>query len=135
MATSGLVTPKQDRLTQYVYQMDSLRDRTSERERDARAAAMTLMHASPHPESLNPLVPSIRSHPPADRHAKGRPYGNFPEAYSSDDSSSCFTMTSHSSASDLFIPRRSSHRPTYSDNDESNHLRYVIFFDMQRLLV
>ncbi len=121
MATSGLVTPQQDRLTQYVCQMDSIRGRTSEREREARAAAMTLMHGSPQPESLNPRAPSTRSHhPPADRNSR-RPYGNFPEAYSSDDSSSCFTMTSHSSASDLFIPKRSSHRSAYSDNDDSHH--------------
>ena len=127
LGNSGLVTPKQDRLAAYVYHQNSLSDRTSEREREARAAAMSLIHASPQPESLNPRGPPMRPHPSSERHSR-RPYSNYPEAYSSDDSSSCFTMTSHSSASDLFIPRRVPHRPAYSDNDESHHFggsRYV----------
>ncbi len=123
LATSGLVTPHQDRLTAFVYHQNSLSDRTSDRDREARAAAMSLIHASPQPESLNPRVPSMRSHLTPDRHSR-RPYSNYPEANSSDDSSSCFTQ---SSASDLFIPRRPHPRSAYSDNDDPHNFqpRYV----------
>lgn len=123
IATSGLVTPQQERLAAFVHRQKTLTNTIPERERDARAAAISLISNSPQPESLNPRIPpSARHHHPSDRHRRPQYIGNYPEAYSSDDSSSCFTITSHSSASEhLFIPRRQSQRPAYSDNDEPHH--------------
>lgn len=125
LATSGLVTPQQERLAAFVHRQKTLTNSIPERERDARAAAISLISNSPQPESLNPRVSSsIRHHPPE----KHRKYvGNYPEAYSSDDNSSNFTVTSLSSTSDLFIPRRQPPRPAYSDNDDTHHYgsRYV----------
>ena len=119
-ATSGLVTPSaNDRLQAYLQRQQFLATSMPEREVRAQAAAIALISNSPHPDALNPQVPIPV---PQERHQRQQFVRNFPNAYSSDDSSSCFTMTSQSSTSDLFIPRRIPHpHSVYSDSDEPHH--------------
>ena len=120
-ATSGLVTPSgNDRLQAYLQRQQILATSMPEREVRAQAAAIALISNSPHPDALNPQVPPIPV--PQERQQRHQFVRNFPNAYSSDDSSSCFTMTSQSSTSDLFIPRRIPHpHSVYSDSDEPHH--------------
>lgn len=122
-ATSGLVTPSaNDRLQAYLQRQKILATSMPEREVQAQAAAIALISNSPHPDALNPQVPPITVSEGSERQRRPQFVRNFPNAYSSDDSSSCFTMTSQSSTSDLFIPRRIPHpHSVYSDSDEPHH--------------
>ena len=129
-ANSGLVTPSSnDRIQAYVQRQTMISNSLPEREMQAHAAAIALISNSPHPDALNPRVPM---HDRRERHTRHHFVHNFPGAYSSDDSSSCFTMTSQSSTSDLFIPRRMPHpRSMYSDSDDTHHYsRYVLYVCM-----
>lgn len=121
-ATSGLVTPSgNDRLQAYLQRQQILATSMPERDVRAQAAAIALISNSPHPDALNPQVPIPVPHG-GERQQRQQFVRNFPNAYSSDDSSSCFTMTSQSSTSDLFIPRRIPHpHSVYSDSDEPHH--------------
>lgn len=98
----------------YVEGQNQLLNRTSQRDIDAKAAAITLMNSSPHAEDLShPVHHFSGRHRPAP-HPLAR---NYTGAYSSDDNASFLTMTSES---DLFIPRRY-HPATYSESDEPHH--------------
>jgi len=121
--TSGLVTPStNDRLRAYLQKQNFLASSMPERDAQAHAAAIALISNSPHPDALNPQVP-VRAPEGGERQRRPHQFvRNYPGAYSSDDSSSCFTMTSKSSTSDLFIPRRIPHpHSVYSDSDEPHH--------------
>ena len=120
-------TPYEDRVHSFVRTQEQLSRTRAPRSAMAQVAATVLIHNSPQQESLNPNVPpphgladkrdSMRHHPPVGHHHR---YPNT-RAYSSEDSSSCFTMTSQSSTSDLFIPRRTPHHSMYSDSDDPRH--------------
>ena len=127
-ATSGLVTPcSNDRLQAYLQRQSLITRSMPERDMQAQAAAIALISNSPQPEALNPRIPPSALTDNRDRHRRPHAFStNFPRAYSSEDSSSCFTMTSQSSTSDLFIPRSRrlpyTHPPSlYSDSDEPHH--------------
>lgn len=117
-AANDLTTPANtERLQAYVHRQNMMASRQPERDRTAQAAAIALISNSPHPESLSPLPG--HTHPDNERHHR-RQVGHFS---SGDDSSSVFTITSQSSTSDLFIPRRAQHHPLYAaDSDDQQHL-------------
>lgn len=114
--TSGLVTPTNDRLHAYLQHQNMFASRQPERDRNAQAAAIALISNSPQPDSLNPRLPPPvhQHHQNEDRHRRH----NMTRYSSTDDSSSVFTMTSQSTTSDLFIPRRT---PLYPESDEPHH--------------
>ena len=110
--SSGGGSGPQPRVTAYVQNQHRVTSQLSDREHMAHLAATMLINNSTHQEDLNPN--GRRGH-----------YRNFPGAYSSDDSSSCFTTTSLSSNSEFFVPRRPTHM--YTDSDDSrHHARYSI---------
>lgn len=121
-ATSGLATPTN--VQAYLQQQNFLSARIPERDRNAQAAAIALISNSPLPENLNPMPTG----PPQHMHHqhsntttdRQRRHNLGPPCSSGDDSSSVFTMTSQSSTSDLFIPRRTqNHR--YYDSEDQHH--------------
>lgn len=116
-----------DRLHTYLQRQNFIASRLPERERNAQAAAIALISNSPHSDSLNPLpgpVQQYHHHRDSERHHRH----NVGHYSSGDDSSSVFTITSQSSTSDLFIPRRSQHHPLYPADsaDDQQHPWYVI---------
>ncbi len=119
-ATSGATTPFNN-VHAYLRDVNQAKHAMGERDRMIQATAMTLLNNTPKPEALKPRVPGL--HDSRDRHPRSHDYvHNYSGAYTSDDSSSCFTMTSKSSTSDLFIPRRMPQPPSfYSDSDESHY--------------
>ena len=94
------------RVQAYLQNQHHFNSQLSERDVKAQVAATMLMNNSVHSEELNPTM-----------HGR-RHFNNYPGAYSSDDSSSCFTATSHSSNSEFFIPRRTHH--VYGDSNEGS---------------
>ena len=110
-----------DRLQAYLKKQSQLNQTMPEREVQAQAAAIALISNSPHQETLNPHVPM------AHQLLADRNRGMYrPRAYNSqstDDSSSCVTMTSMSSQSELFIPRRMPN--PYSDQDDQSSLHHI----------
>ena len=111
--SGDLSTPTNDRLHQYLHGQNIIAARQPERERMATSAAIALMSNSPHPESLNPLPGQPIHH----HHSNERQRKHMPHHYSSgDDSSSAFTITSQSSTSDLFIPKRQPHMGADSED-------------------
>lgn len=132
-ANSGLTTPSNDRLQSYIHGQNMLSTSLQPRERDAQAAAIALISNSPQPESLNPQVPlHLARQQQRHHHQRGHHHEvesqhhhqnrqhRLPCHYSSgDDSSSVYTMTSQSSTSDLFIPRKAHHG--YTDSEEQHH--------------
>ena len=94
------------RVESYLQRQDYCVNQLSDHDVKAQVAATMLMNNSVHSEELN-LTMQRRRH-----------LNNYPGAYSSDDSSSCFTATSHSSNSKVFIPRRIHH--VYGDSNEGS---------------
>ena len=118
--SSDLTTPTNSnrRVHAYLQQQNSLSAQIPERERTATAAAIALMSNSPQPENLNPLPGPAHHYHDNDRQRRH----NIGHYSSGDDSSSVFTITSKSSTSDLFIPRRAQHLPMYNtDSDNPQH--------------
>lgn len=123
-AANDMTTPANaDRLQAYVHTQNMFASRLPERDRTAQAAAIALISNSPHPESLNPLPG--HAHPlPGHAHHDNERHHRRVGPYSSDDSSSVFTITSQSSTSDLFIPRRTQNHPLYAaDSDDQQHYK------------
>ncbi len=120
-AGSGGITPFNN-VHAYLRDVDQAKHAMGERDRMVQAAAITLISNTPKPEALKPRVLGLRE-PRGRQHRSHEYVHNFPGAYTSDDSSSCYTMTSKSSTSDLFIPRRMHHHPSsfYSDSDDSHY--------------
>lgn len=117
-ATSDLTSPAaNDRLHAYVQGQNFMAARLPERDRTAQAAAIALISNSPLPDSLSPLPG------PAHPRSSERRHRNLGHYSSGDDSSSVFTVTSQSTTSDLFIPRRPTpHHPMYAaDSDDQQH--------------
>ena len=122
-ATSGLVTPIHDHTQAYVKGQTMLNQMLPTRQKEAQAAAIALISNSPQPDMLNPHVSrSMHHHHHGERQRRNQHLvRNYPGAYSSDDSSSCFTMTSQSSASEaLFVPRKTT-QSVYTESDEPHH--------------
>lgn len=118
--------PPNNRVHMYLQNQQRVTSQQTERETQAQLVATMLMNNSVPSDELNPY------------HNNGRrSYANYPGAYSSDDSSSCFTATSHSSNSEFFVPRRP--HPLYGDsNDEtrqqSHHPRLVRERERERVI-
>ena len=120
-ATSGLVTPIHDHTQAYVNGQSMLNRILPTRQKEAQAAAIALISNSPQPDMLNPQVPRSMHHHHGERQRRNHLVRNFPGAYSSDDSSSCFTMTSQSSTSEaLFVPRKTT-QSVYTESDEPHY--------------
>lgn len=127
-ANSGLVTPIHDHTQAYVAGQTMLYQQLPARQKEAQAAAIALISNSPQPDMLNPHVRRPMHHHhhhhqggSNDRQRRNQFVRNYPGAYSSDDSSSCFTMTSQSSTSEaLFIPRKHQ-QSVYTESDEPQH--------------
>ena len=118
--TSGLVTPIHDHTHAYVKGQSMLNQILPTRQKEAQAAAIALMSNTPMPDMLNPHV-SRSMH---QRQKRSQFVRNYPGAYSSDDSSSCYTMTSQSSTSEaLFIPRKHT-QSVYTESDEPHHFSH-----------
>ena len=111
-----------DRLQAYLKKQSQLSKTMPEREVQAQAAAIALINNSPHPETLNPHV-SMAHQPSSAERSRGVYRPRTYNSQSTDDSSSCVTMTSMSSQSELFIPRRISN--TYSDQDDPSSLHHI----------
>lgn len=124
-ATSGLVTPIHDHTQAYVKGQTMLNQLLPTRQKEAQAAAIALISNSPQPDMLNPQVQRPMHHHHGERTRRNHHLvRNFPGAYSSDDSSSCYTITSQSSASEaLFVPRKTT-QPVYTESDEPHHLSH-----------
>lgn len=121
-ANSGLVTPIHDHTQAYVKGQTMLNQLLPTRQKEAQAAAIALISNSPQPDMLNPHVQRPLHPHHGERQRRGHPLRNFPGAYSSDDSSSCFTMTSQSSTSEaLFVPARKTPQSMYTESDEPHH--------------
>lgn len=123
-AANEITPPTTDRLHAYVQRQNIIASRLPERERTAQAAAIALISNSPQPDSLSPLPGHHQQHQHQqhrdnDRHTA--PSRRHMGHYSSDDSSSVFTITSQSSTSDLFIPRRANNHPLYAESDDQHH--------------
>lgn len=118
--TSGATTPFNN-VHAYLRDVNMAKHAMGERDRMVQAAAITLITNTPKPEALKPRIPGLRDS--SQRHLHGHDYmHNYSGAYTSDDSSSCYTMTSKSSTSDLFIPRRPHHPSSfYSDSEDSHY--------------
>lgn len=117
-AASSLVAANNRSVQRFVDGQKQLFNQMPKREMDAHAAAIALMNSSPHPEALSHRVPhSLSGSGRHRRDTNPHPFArNYTGAYSSDDSSSCFTLTSES---DLFIPRRRyPHNNPYSESDD-----------------
>ena len=117
-ASSCSVVGASQHVQRYIEGQNKLLNQTTQREIDAKAAAITLINNSPHPEDLSHRVShtSLSSrHRLPPQHPLSR--SNYTGAYSSDDNSSFLTITSES---DLFIPRRYP-PPNYSESDEPHH--------------
>ncbi len=115
--TSGLVTPIHDHTHAYVKGQSMLNQTLPARQKEAQAAAIALISNTPMAEMLNPHV----SRGVHQRQKRSQYVRNYPGAYSSDDSSSCYTMTSQSSTSEaLFVPRKPT-QSLYPDSDEPHH--------------
>ena len=121
--TSGLVTPIHDHTQAYVKGQTMLNQLLPTRQKEAQAAAIALISNSPQPDMLNPHVPrGMQHHHHGERQKRSQFVRNYPGAYSSDDSSSCYTMTSQSSASEaLFVPARKHTQSVYTESDEPHH--------------
>lgn len=118
-ANSGLVTPIHDHTQAYVKGQSMLNQLLPTRQKEAQAAAIALISNSPQPDMLNPRP--MHHHHSGERQRRNHFVRNFPGAYSSDDSSSCYTMTSQSSTSEaLFVPRKPA-QSVYSESDEPHH--------------
>ena len=116
--TSGLVTPIHDHTHAYVKGQTMLNQILTTRQKEAQAAAIALMSNTPMPDMLNPQVPRTMHQ----RQKRSQFVRNYPGAYSSDDSSSCYTMTSQSSTSEaLFVPARKHTQSVYTESDEPHH--------------
>lgn len=118
-AANDLTTPANtDRLHDYVQRQNTIHSRLPERERTAHAAAIALISNSPKPDSLSPYPGLAQQQRDMERQQQQqrRQVGHFS---SNDDSSSVFTITSQSSTSDLFIPRRTQRQ--YADSDDQQH--------------
>ena len=102
---SGSGLPRSPYVQAYVQKQHMINSKLSDREQKAHQAATMLINNSTHHEDLNP-------------NGRRGPYCNYPGAYSSDDSSSCFTTTSHSSNSEFFVPRKTT-PSVYSDSDSA----------------
>ena len=114
--TSGLVTPIHDHTCAYIKGQI-----LPTRRKEAQAAAIALISNTPMPNILNPHV-SRAMHP---RQKRSQFVRNYPGAYSSDDSSSCYIMTSQSSASEaLFIPARKHTQSVFTESDEPHHFSH-----------
>lgn len=109
-----------DWLQAYIKKQSQLSQTMPERDAQAQAAAIALISNSPHPETLNPHVPM--AHQPNVERNRGMYRLRAYNSQSTDDSSSCVTMTSMSSQSELFIPRRVSN--AYSDQDDQSSLHH-----------
>ena len=114
--TSSSVVAASRNVQRFVEGQNQLLNQTSQRDIDAKAAAITLINSSPHAEDLSHRVPHSLSgrHWTPQQHPLAR---NYTGAYSSDDNASFLTVTSES---DLFIPRRYP-PPNYSESDEPHH--------------
>ncbi len=116
--SSDLTTPTNGRVHAYLLQQNTITAHLPERDRTATAAAIALMSNSPQPENLNPLPGPAHRYHDNDRQRRH----NIGHYSSGDDSSSVFTITSKSSTSDLFIPRRTQHHSMYNaDSDDPQH--------------
>ena len=114
--TSNSVVAASRNVQRFVEGQNQLLNQTSQRDIDAKAAAISLMNSSPHAEDLSHRVTHSFSgrHWAAQQHPLAR---NYTGAYSSDDNASFLTVTSES---DLFVPRRYV-PPNYSESDEPHH--------------
>lgn len=152
--TSEMTTPSIDRIQAYLQRQNILSTSLPPRERDAHAAAVALISNSPHAENLNPEVPMHLSrhhhhhhhyqrngHTHDTDHHQARQQqrvANMPPYSSGDDNSSVFTITSQSSTSDLFIPRKAHQHSVYTDSEEPHHFgnKYVLLLvHMNQFLV
>ena len=115
------MTASSERLQAYIKKQSQLSQTMPEREVQAQAAAIALISNSPHPESLNPHV----AHQPPDSRNRGLYRPRVYNSQSTDDSSSCVTMTSMSSQSELFIPRTRRVPDSYSDQDDQSSLHHI----------
>ena len=125
LATSDLATPSSS-VQAYLHRQNMLTRSMPERDRQAQAAAIALISNSPQPDQLDWVTQSMPQPVNRERHRsrQAHQFVNYPRAYSSDDSSSCFTMTSQSSTSDLFIPRSRRLPPQFhSDSGDPHHFR------------
>lgn len=134
LATSDLATPPSN-VHAYLKRQNLLARSMPERDRRAQAAAIALISNSPQPDELDWATQSMPPQVNRDRHRsrQGHQFVNYPHAYSSDDSSSCFTMTSKSSTSDLFIPRRLPHH-FHSDSDDPHRFSHSRHYPPRRQL-
>lgn len=119
---SSMVAPSRH-VQRFVEGQNQLLSKTPHRDMAAKAAAITLINSSPHPEDLSHRVHhSLSGRHRLPQHQLHTRTTNYPGAYSSDDSGSFLTITSES---DLFIPRRFT-PANYSESDEPHHFpRYV----------
>ena len=119
--TSGLVTP--DHTRAYVKGQTMLNQILPTRQKEAQAAAISLISNLPQPDMLNPHVSRAIHH--HQRQKRNQFVRNYPGAYSSDDSSSCYTMTSQSSTSEaLFVPARKQTQSVFTESDEPHHFSH-----------
>ena len=123
--TSGLVTPIHDHTHAYVKGQSMLNQLLPTRQKEAQAAAIALISNTPMPDMLNPHVSRAMHHHHGERQKRNQFVRNYPGAYSSDDSSSCYTMTSQSSASEaLFIPARKHTQSVFTESDEPHRFSH-----------
>ena len=120
--TASSMVASSRHVQRFVEGQNQLLSRTPQRDIAAKAAAITLINSSPHPEDLSHRVHPLSGRhrlPPHQLHTRAT---NYPGAYSSDDNGSFITLTSES---DLFIPRRFP-PANYTESDEPHHFqRYV----------
>jgi hypothetical protein len=114
--TSSMVASSRH-VQRFVEGQNQLLSKTPQRDIAAKAAAITLINSSPHPEDLSYRVHSLSGRHRLPQHQLHTRTTNYPGAYSSDDSGSFITLTSES---DLFIPRRFP-AANYSESDEPHH--------------
>ena len=120
--TSSMVASSRH-VQRFVEGQNQLLSKTPQRDIAAKAAAITLINSSPHPEDLSYRVHSLSGRHRLPQHQLHTRTTNYPGAYSSDDSGSFITLTSES---DLFIPRRFP-AANYSESDEPHHFpRYLL---------
>ena len=124
-STGISVTPIHDHTHAYVKGQGMLNQLLPMRQKEARAAAIALISNTPMPDMLNPHVSKAMHHHHGERQKRNQFVRNYPGAYSSDDSSSCYTMTSQSSASEaLFIPARKHTQSVFTESDEPHHFSH-----------
>lgn len=115
---SRLGTTTNRNVQRFVEVQNQLMTQTPQRDMEAKAAALTLINSSPHPEDLSHRV-SLSGRHRLPNHPLSR--RNYPGAYSSDDNASFLTVTSES---DLFIPRR--YPPASYESDEPHHFSRLV---------